>query len=100
MTRQVAAAFGTAVLASIFASSAPDVADLSDPSAVDGAVDAFNTVFGAVIVVLLVAVVVGLFLPGRRRAAELQQERLEEREQLIAEGLVFDESAAAASFID
>ena len=100
VTRQVAAAFGTAVLASIFASSAPDAADLSDPSAVDGAVDAFNTVFGAVIVVLLVAVVVGLFLPGRRRAAELQQERLEERERLIAEGLVFDESAAEASFVE
>ena len=100
VTRQVAAAFGTAVLASIFASTAPDTADLTDPSVVGDAVDAFNTVFAAVIVVLLVAIVVGLFLPGRRRAHELQQERLEERERLVAEGLLLDASAAEASFAE
>ena len=99
VTRQVAAAFGTAVLASIFASSAPDATDLRDPAVVGAAVDAYNTVFGSVIVVLCVAVVVGLFLPGRRRAQELQQERLDERERLVEEGLVFDD-AAEASFIE
>jgi len=53
-----------------------------------------------VIVVLLVAIVVGLFLPGRRRAHELQQERLEERERLVAAGLLLDASAAEASFAE
>lgn len=81
-TRQVMAGVGTAVMAAIFAARVPDVEDLSDPAVVDRAVSAYNDVFAVVTVVLVAGLVLGLALPGRRRALELQAERRAEAAEL------------------
>ncbi len=94
VSRQVSAAFGTAVLASIFASSAP-AGDLGDPAIADQAIAAYNDVFRATLVVLALAVLVGLTLPGRDRALEIQRERRDERAEMIASGRLLDETPPA-----
>ena len=87
VSRQVSAALGTAVLASIFVSAAPP-SGIADPSSIDAAISAYDTVFTAALVALAGSVVVGLVLPGRRRALALQAERSAEREQMLAAGTV------------
>ena len=78
VTRQMAAAVGTAVLASLYASIRPD----GDPATVApaDAIGAFNTVFMVGFVVLVVALVAAQFLPGKAVAKRLQAERRAEHE--------------------
>jgi EmrB/QacA subfamily drug resistance transporter len=87
VSRQVSAAFGTAVMASIFASALPVVAAGDAPdTGIDTTIDAYNTVFTAALMVLVATILAGLALPGRRRALELQAERARERAEMLASG--------------
>ena len=83
VSRQVSAAIGTAVLASIYATIRP----AGDPGSVsqDVAVGSYNTVFGITFGLLLVALVVARFLPGKAVAKQLQQDRREEMEALAGQ---------------
>ncbi len=76
VARQLSAAVGTALLASIFAGNRPD----GDPSTVAPAeaLDAYATVFLIAMGVLVVAFVIAQFLPGKAKALALQQERADE----------------------
>ncbi|MFV0318660.1 MAG: DHA2 family efflux MFS transporter permease subunit [Microthrixaceae bacterium] len=73
VTRQVSAAIGTAILAAIYATIRP----VGDPGVVDQAVSvqAYNNVFLISFGILVVSVGVGWFLPGKRVATRLQEER-------------------------
>lgn len=73
VTRQMAAAVGTAALASMYASIRPP----GDPmtTAPADAIGAFNTVFMVGFGVLVVALVAAQFLPGKAVARRLQDER-------------------------
>jgi EmrB/QacA subfamily drug resistance transporter len=99
VSRQVSAAFGTAVLASIFASVLPAEQGAGGAS-LDDSIAAYNTIFRAVLYVLAVAAFVGLWLPGRRRALELQRERSIERERLIESGALVDDAAGMSPALD
>jgi hypothetical protein len=79
VSRQVSAAFGTAVLASVFTAYVPEAADLGAPGTVGDAIGAYNAVFSTALVALGAAIVVSLFLPGRDRALALQRDRRAER---------------------
>ncbi|MEZ5218054.1 MAG: DHA2 family efflux MFS transporter permease subunit [Ilumatobacteraceae bacterium] len=95
VTRQVSAGFGTAILASVYTSALP-VASGDDPAAVSpaDAIHAYNTVFLAALVCIGLAVVTALFLPGQRRAKELQREREVERDELVKSGAFVADSSA------
>ncbi len=73
VSRQMSAAIGTAVLASIYASIRPPGDPASIPPA--EAIDPFNTVFMVAFGVLVVALVAAQFLPGKVVARRLQDER-------------------------
>ena len=64
VTRQIAAAIGTAVLAAVFASIRPAGVDLGAPANVNAAVDAYNTIFNIAFVLLALSFVAALFLPA------------------------------------
>jgi EmrB/QacA subfamily drug resistance transporter len=76
VSRQMSAAVGTAVVASIFATSRPDVA----PGALSpaDALGPYRTVFLLATGIMAVAVVVAQFLPGRATALALQADRRRE----------------------
>jgi DHA2 family multidrug resistance protein len=76
VTRQVSAAYGTAVLASIFASALPEGATGAT------SIEPYDTVFLTLFWVLVGAAVLGLMLPGRQKALDLQQERVAERAEV------------------
>jgi DHA2 family multidrug resistance protein len=78
VSRQLAAAVGTAVLAAVFASLRP-TGDLASRANVDASVDAYDTVFMIVFVLLVITALLALLLPGKRGALELQAERRRER---------------------
>jgi hypothetical protein len=78
-------AIGTAVLASVFASIRPEGVDLGSAANVDATVDAYNSIFTIAFGMLVVALVVAQFLPARRRALELQEQRRAEQEGRLAE---------------
>jgi DHA2 family multidrug resistance protein len=78
VTRQLAAAVGTAVLAAVFTTLRP-VGNLRAPANVDAAVDAYDTVFLIVFGVLVIACLLAFRLPGKRGALALQAERRHER---------------------
>ncbi len=84
VSRQLAAALGTALLASLYASIRP----AGDPAGVapQEAIGAFNTVFMVGFVVLVAAVAVSQFLPGKVVALRLQVERQAEQEALATSG--------------
>jgi DHA2 family multidrug resistance protein len=81
VTRQVSAALGTAVFASIFASAVGD-------GVATGSVDPYNRVFLVAFWLLVATTLLGLALPGRSRALSLQKERLEERAELRTAGVL------------
>ena len=74
VTRQVAAAMGTAALASVFVGIRPP-GDLTDPAMATEAISAFNTIFMVCFVLLVLCAAVGLLLPGRTVALALQADR-------------------------
>ena len=78
VTRQLAAAVGTAGLAAVFAGIRP-TGDVRSPHNVVAVVDAYNTIFLVIIGVLVVTCLLSLRLPGRRQALEFQAERRRER---------------------
>lgn len=80
MSRQMSAAVGTAVMASIFATQRPDAPAGSLPSS--EALLPYRTVFGVALVFSAVAAVVASRLPGKERALELQAERRAEMDAL------------------
>lgn len=73
VTRQVAAAIGTAVIAAMFATWRPD----GDPSTVPAAdsLEAYRSVFLVAVGILVAILVIAQFLPGREKALALQAER-------------------------
>jgi hypothetical protein len=73
VTRQVAAAIGTAVIASLFATWRPDGAPSTIPAA--DALVAYRNVFLVAVVLLIVILVIAQFLPGKEKALALQAER-------------------------
>jgi EmrB/QacA subfamily drug resistance transporter len=83
VSRQLAGAAGTAVLASILASLRPTT-NLRAPAAVSDLVDAYDTLFLIVVALLVCATILAVRLPGRRGALELQAERRRER-SILAE---------------
>ncbi len=83
VSRQVAAAVGTAIIASIFALVRPDGAP--GTISVDDALGAYRTVFLVAVGVLVVVLVVAQLLPGKARALALQEERRLELEALRLE---------------
>ncbi len=87
VTRQVAAAIGTAILAAVFASIRPAGTNLRAPALVGQSVDAYNTVFLIGFVLLLIAGTVAAFLPARRGALALQAERRSEQQRGIVAGI-------------
>jgi hypothetical protein len=81
--RQISAAVGVAALASVFATvRPPGEIDPADPDVLDP----YRTVYAIAVGLLVCALIVAQFLPGKRRALELQDERRRE----------FDESAAGS----
>ncbi len=80
MSRQMSAAMGTAVMASIFATQRPDASLGSLPDA--EALLPYKTVFLVALVFSAVAAVFAFRLPGKERALELQRERRAEMEEL------------------
>ncbi|WP_040493151.1 DHA2 family efflux MFS transporter permease subunit [Ilumatobacter nonamiensis] len=72
-TRQVAAAIGVSIIAAIFASNRPDAA-VGTLSNSDGLAP-YRTVFLVAGALLVVAIVVAQFLPGRSKALQLQADR-------------------------
>ena len=86
VTRQVAAAFGTATLVSVFVRRAPDVRNLDTPELVRDAISAYNLLFFIALALIAAGAAVGLFLPGRSKALELQRARRTERDELIEAG--------------
>lgn len=75
ITRQVAAAVGVAAMSSVFVSAKADVT-ASEPLV------AYRTVFYVTIGILAAAVAVAFFMPGKRAALALQEERRIEQEEL------------------
>jgi MFS family permease len=82
VSRQLSAAVGTAILASIFATIRPVAA----PGAVDtqAFVDSYNTIFLIAFGILVVLLGVSMFLPGKAVARRLQDERQVEAAELQA----------------
>jgi EmrB/QacA subfamily drug resistance transporter len=80
VTRQVSAAIGTAIIASLFATWRPE----GDPSTVPVAdsMAAYRSVFLVAVGVLVTIVVVAQFLPGKEKALALQAERRAEMEAM------------------
>lgn len=78
VSRQMAAAVGVAVVASIFAMSRPD----SGSASASEAIGAYRTVFLVAAGITVVALVVAQFLPGKVKALELQERRRLELEAL------------------
>jgi EmrB/QacA subfamily drug resistance transporter len=83
VSRQLAAAVGTAVLAAVLASTLP-TGNPQSPAHVTAAVDAYDTLFQIVCVLLIVAALLSFRLPGKKGALALQAERRRER-TLLAE---------------
>jgi EmrB/QacA subfamily drug resistance transporter len=73
VTRQVAAAIGTAVVASMFATWRPDGAPATVPAA--DAMVAYRNVFLVAVGLLAVILVIAQFLPGKVKALALQADR-------------------------
>ncbi|MBX3286230.1 MAG: DHA2 family efflux MFS transporter permease subunit [Actinobacteria bacterium] len=80
--RQVAAAVGVSIIASIFATTRADVAPSAQSTA--DALAPYRTVYLVAAGILAVTVVVAQFLPGKARALQLQADR---RAELGDEGL-------------
>lgn len=80
VSRQLSAAIGTAILASIYATIRP----VGDPSTIDpqAAIDSYNSIFMISFCLLLVMLVVAMFLPGRVVAKQLQADRQAEVEAM------------------
>ena len=89
-SRQVAAAIGVSIVASVFATARPDGPPGSIP--VDEALGPYRLVFLLAVAILAVVLVVAQFLPGKERALALQAER---RAEMDALGLEPDRAAAA-----
>jgi DHA2 family multidrug resistance protein len=83
VSRQLAGAVGTAVLAAVLASLRP-TGDLRTPAGVTALVDSYDTIFLIVGVMLVVAVGLAFRLPGKEGALALQAERRHER-RILAE---------------
>lgn len=88
LNRQVAGALGTAVLAAIVVAQlgvlAPDAASPADVAAAQAA---YNRVFQLAFGLVLAALVVAVFMPGRRRMRALQASRVGEADEAAgAEG--------------
>ncbi len=78
--RQVAAAVGVSIVASVFASTRPDGLPGSIP--LDQALHPYRIVFLIAAGLLAVGVVVAQFLPGKAKALQLQADRKVEMEEL------------------
>ncbi len=78
--RQVAAAVGVSIVASVFATTRPDGPPGTVPMA--DALAPYQTVFLVATGLLVVAVVVAQFLPGKVKALQLQADRKAEMEEL------------------
>lgn len=89
VSRQVSAAVGTAVLASIFAATRPE--GLPSNLSPAAAVSPYRTVFLVSIGLLACAFVAAQFLPGKEKARALQQERRDELDTLAAEAATSEE---------
>ena len=89
--RQVAAAVGVSIVASIFATTRPDGVPGSVP--MHDALVPYRTVFLVAAGLMAVAVVVAQFLPGEERALQLQADRKAEMEAL---GLTADDVEPSA----
>ena len=84
VTRQIAAAIGTAVLAAVFASIRPAGVDLGAPANVNAAVDAYNTIFNIGSSCWRSCSSPRSFLPARKGALELQAQRRAEQQSRLA----------------
>lgn len=95
VSRQVSAAIGTAVIASIFAAAriGGDPTDLT----ADEALQPYRTVFLVGLGILVVVLVVAQRLPGREKAMQLQAERRAEREALAEAGVDVGDRATAGA---
>jgi EmrB/QacA subfamily drug resistance transporter len=78
VSRQLAAAVGTAVLAAVLTILRPE-GNLRAPGTVAAAVDAYDTIFMIVAVMLVIATLLAFRLPGKEGALALQAERKRER---------------------
>lgn len=80
VSRQLSAAVGTAVIASIFATARPDAAPGTLP--MSEALGPYRTVFLVAAGITTLALLVGQFVPGKAKALELQEHRRLEMEAL------------------
>ena len=78
VSRQLAAAVGTAVLAAVLTVLRPE-GNLRAPGTVAATVDAYDTIFMIVAVMLVIAMLLAFRLPGKVGALALQAERKRER---------------------
>lgn len=81
LNRQIAGAIGVAVLASLVVSRVGSITGSPGMSAVQLQA-AYNEVFHVALVAALMAIVLALFLPGRRRNQEMQEDRAVEYSSL------------------